>query len=99
MNAGKIKSLLLAALLLTFTPLIVQAAEPEYSEDEPEIVIRKGTEGKVFYEYVRNGEIIEIKVVPEIGKPYYLVPATGHEGYIRMDESQLLVPKWVLFRW
>ncbi|MCW8886278.1 MAG: DUF2782 domain-containing protein, partial [Motiliproteus sp.] len=51
------------------------------------------------YEYVRNGEIIEIKVVPEIGKPYYLVPATGHEGYIRMDESQLLVPKWVLFRW
>lgn len=91
--------MLMAAMLLLTFGLPVSAAEPEYNEDEPEIVIRKGKEGKVFYEYVVNGEIVEIKVVPENGTTYYLVPSEGHDGYIRLDRSQLLVPKWVLFRW
>ena len=98
MKFGKLTSLLMALLIFSM-PFSVQGEDPQYSEDEPEIVIRKGNEGKVFYEYVRNGEIVEIKVVPKNGKPYYLVPAKGHDGYIRLDESQLLVPKWVLFRW
>jgi len=63
----------------------------------PEIVIRPGKK-EVFYEYRVNGRLMEIKVVPEVGPEYYLVPAEGG-GWIREDESDLLVPSWVLFRW
>ena len=85
---------LLLALLLALT--VGQARAAEEPED---IRIRPGEDGEVWYEYRINGEIKEIKVVPKIGKPYYLVPAKGQEGYIRLDRSQLLVPQWVLFRW
>ena len=75
------------------------ASEPHYNQEEPEVTIRKGTEGEVYYDYIVNGEVVEIKVVPSVGKPYYLVPSKGHDGYIRLDRSQLLVPKWILLRW
>lgn len=52
----------------------------------------------VYYEYRVNGEVKEIKVVPDIGPSYYLVPAEGG-GWIREGETSLLVPSWVLFRW
>ncbi len=88
----------LLALLLPVTGTAL-AVQPSYSENEPEITIRRGTEGEVYYDYVRNGEVVEIKVVPKNGKPYYLVPAETGAGFIRLDRSQLLIPKWVLFRW
>ena len=40
----------------------------------------------------------EIKVIPEVGPSYYLVPADGN-AWIREDRSQVLVPSWVLFKW
>ena len=43
-------------------------------------------------------QLMEIKVVPEVGPAYYLVPADGG-GWIREDETSLLIPSWVLFRW
>lgn len=97
----KIKALSLALITTLFLALCWQAParadDPVYSTDEPEIVIRKGINGEVYYDYMVNGEVTEIKVVPSIGKPYYLVPKDG--SYIRMDHSQLLIPSWVLFRW
>ncbi|MFT5720194.1 MAG: hypothetical protein ACI9W6_000484 [Motiliproteus sp.] len=89
--------LLALPLILPLAPL--QAEEVRSSADD-EITIRPGDKGELYYEYRINGAIKEIRVVPEIGKPYYLVPADGQDGsYIRMDGSQLLIPKWVLFRW
>lgn len=72
---------------------------PDYQPDTAgsEIVIRPG-EDVVYYEYRVNGEIREIKVVPDVGPSYYLVPADGG-GWIREGETSLLVPSWVLFRW
>jgi Protein of unknown function (DUF2782) len=78
-----------------FAPL--SYAEEPNSGESPEIVIRE-EEGKTFYEYRVNGILKEIKVIPRVGKPYYLVPADG-EGWIREDRTTLLVPKWVLFEW
>ena len=76
-------------------PVVISDYQP--SSDGPQIVIRPG-DHEVFYEYRVNGQLMEIKVVPEVGVPYYLVPAdTG--GWIRETESDLLVPSWVLFRW
>ena len=97
MRVRLLHSVLLALLLASGSAVMAQ--EPQYSSDDPEVVIRKGTEGQVYYDYVINGEVVEIKVVPSIGKPYYLVPSKGHDGYIRLDRSQLLIPKWILLRW
>lgn len=73
-------------------------ADPRDGGDpaEPVITIIE-QEDKKLYEYRVNGEIVEIKVVPKVGPVYYLVPADG--GFIRADESQLLVPSWKLFTW
>ncbi|RBP26061.1 uncharacterized protein DUF2782 [Marinobacter pelagius] len=76
-------------------PVVVTDYQPE--AEGPAIVIRPG-ENEVFYEYRVNGQLMEIKVVPEVGPEYYLVPADGG-GWIRETESDLLVPSWVLFRW
>ncbi|MBO6850440.1 MAG: DUF2782 domain-containing protein [Marinobacter sp.] len=76
-------------------PLVVSDYQP--SSDGAQIVIRPG-ENEVFYEYRVNGQLVEIKVVPEVGPEYYLVPADGG-GWIREDQTDMLVPSWVIFRW
>ncbi|MCK7544563.1 DUF2782 domain-containing protein [Marinobacter bryozoorum] len=76
-------------------PVVIPEYEPQ--TDGSEIVIRPG-EDAVYYEYRVNGQLREIKVVPEVGPAYYLVPADGG-GWIREDETSLLIPSWVLFRW
>jgi hypothetical protein len=76
-------------------PVVIPDYQPPASNDQ--IVIR-GTEDATYYEYRVNGQLTEIKVVPEAGKPYYLVPADGG-GWIREDRSGMLVPSWVLFKW
>jgi hypothetical protein len=77
-------------------PVVISDYQPPGSEAQ--IVIRPGDGREVFYEYRVNGELVEIKVVPEMGPEYYLVPADGG-GWIRESETDLLVPSWVLFRW
>ena len=91
------KYLWLAAALL-FTPLSQAEQLPGFDNGEPAITIRHD-EGKTFYEYRINGQLKEIKVVPKNGPAYYLVPADSPDGFIRIEESQLLIPKWILFRW
>lgn len=76
-------------------PLVVSDYQP--SSDGPQIVIRPGDD-EVFYEYRVNGKLMEIKVVPEVGPEYYLVPVDGG-GWIREDETDMLVPSWVIFSW
>ncbi|HTN33808.1 MAG TPA: DUF2782 domain-containing protein [Marinobacter sp.] len=76
-------------------PVVISDYQP--ANGGPEIVIRPGKK-EVFYEYRINGQLMEIKVVPEIGPEYYLVPADGG-GWIREADSEMLVPSWVLFRW
>lgn len=84
--------LLMAALLGSAA---TWAADPV----EPSIVIRH-SEDKTFYEYSINGEVREIKVVPKVGPVYYLVPVGGDsEEFKRQTQSNLVVPKWVIFRW
>ncbi len=86
-------------LAMTLSTIPLRAEEVRSSADDA-ITIRPGDQGELYYEYRVNGAIKEIRVVPKIGKPYYLVPADSRDGqYIRLDSSQLLIPKWVLFRW
>lgn len=90
---------LLAVSIVLSIPFVGQSALADESVPpvEPQIVIRHD-ENKTFYEYRVNGIVKEIKVVPEVGPTYYLVPSDG-SGWIREDRSQVLVPKWILFKW
>ncbi|WP_369856049.1 DUF2782 domain-containing protein [Candidatus Thalassolituus haligoni] len=54
---------------------------------------------KTFYEFRVNGKLVEIKVEPKVGKPYYLVPEAQGEDFVRKDNPDIVVPKWVIFRW
>ncbi|MGB2130149.1 MAG: DUF2782 domain-containing protein [Marinobacterium sp.] len=92
-----LKQLMLAAALAT-VPLAQAEVMDDPAQSEPAITITHDGDNTL-YEYTINGQLKEIKVVPKVGKPYYLVPAEGSQKFIRVEESQLLIPKWVIFRW
>lgn len=92
----KIQQLLVAMLLI---PCLWMSASWA-SDVAGETVVIRSDGDNTYYEFRVNGEISEIKVVPKIGKPYYLVPATQDDGdFVRKDNPQIRVPKWVIFRW
>ena len=85
--------IILPALFTSSSLFAEEAALPV----EPQIVIRQ-EDNKTIYQHSVNGVITEIKIIPEIGATYYLVPDDGG-GWIREDRSETLIPKWVLFEW
>ncbi|MFE8071303.1 DUF2782 domain-containing protein [Marinobacteraceae bacterium S3BR75-40.1] len=105
MKSLRITAVFLAVAATLATTTAVRAEEPvrasEYQRqqqaNEPQIVIRHEKK-KTIYEYRVNGMLKEIKVVPENGAPYYLVPSEGGD-MIREDKSELLIPSWVIFSW
>lgn len=66
---------------------------------EPEITIREG-ENRTIEEYRINGELYMIKIIPRIGKPYYLVNRHGVTGIPHRGdmESGVTVPMWRIYR-
>lgn len=70
------------------------------SDPTGETVTIRNDGNNTYYEFRVNGEISEIKVVPKMGKPYYLIPALDNKGeFTRKDMPEMRVPKWVIFRW
>lgn len=67
----------------------------ERSVDGPDITIIAGEERTV-YEYWQNGQLRMVKVVPKIGKPYYLTPRDGTRGFGDLERADMLLPTWVL---
>lgn len=66
---------------------------------EPQVTIIKGKEETV-EEYRINGQLYMIKVIPRIGKPFYLLNKRSpvgepHRGDL---ESGISVPMWELYR-
>ncbi len=95
---------MMRSLLVAFTCAFALISTSIYAADDTgeDIVIRNDGD-KTFYEYRRGGQIVEIKVVPKYGKPYYLTPAdvkneeTG--SYIQSDAPEISAPTWFIFRW
>ncbi len=104
-------------LLLLFSPLAWtddQAAVPEPPElpmpvesgevldgENPEITIKRRGK-KTIQEYRVNGELYMVKIVPDIGPPYYMIDSNGDGNMdVRRSnlERNLRIPQWVLFRW
>jgi len=76
---------------------------PKLSETiEPEIrIVPRGEE--LVEEYRINGKLYQLKVIPSVGPPYYLVDIDGDGEFEKRFEgpvnSSMLIPSWVLLRW
>ncbi|MFQ5642901.1 MAG: DUF2782 domain-containing protein [Thiogranum sp.] len=71
-------------------------------EIEPEVVIIQ-REDKTIEEYRVNGQLYMIKVTPKHAPAYFLVDRDGDgtmETHTASDlEPDIMIPRWVLFRW
>jgi len=67
-------------------------------ELEPQVTITR-RQGETVEEARVNGRVIWIKVTPQHGHPYFLVPDGGGTTFIRRDafDTGLRVPLWLLF--
>lgn len=87
---------------LSLTALAANAADevplPFGDTSSPDIQIVAG-EDRTIFEYRNNGILMMIKIVPESGKPYYLVPADGSPHFRSLDHSKKLYPQWVVLEW
>lgn len=70
------------------------------TDEAPEITIRNRGKDKV-EEYRMHGKLYMIKIIPRVGKPYYLVDNYGDGHFIRRDgfDRGLVVPTWTLKTW
>ena len=81
-------------------PMPVESGEP-LEPEEPEIIIKRRGK-KTIQEYRINGALYMVKIVPDIGPPYYLIDSDGDGNMdVRKTDLQktIKVPQWVLFRW
>lgn len=78
-----------------YVPLIV-AEEPPPEFRGPDVTLI-ASEERMVYEYRQNGQLRMIKVVPKLGKPYYLVPYDRTRGFGDLEQAKTLVAEWVLW--
>ena len=64
-------------------------------DDGPDVTII-ATELRTIYEYRQNGHLRMIRIVPNVGRPYYLVPRDPTKGYGELDQADMLIPSWVV---
>lgn len=85
-----------------FTPLEVPLPPTDirpFDEnlDEPQVTIRK-EEGGTVEEYRLGGKLYMMKIIPNVGKPYFLIDKSGDGQFERMHERDtgISVPMWVI---
>ncbi len=61
----------------------------------PDVVII-ATEERTIFEYRQNGHLRVVKIVPNWGKPYYLVPRDQTTGFGDLEKAEALLPTWVI---
>ncbi len=93
---GLVGVFLFLYLLLPATNSIAQSSTDDFNDDDIEIV--EG-EQRTIYEYRNNGILMMIKIVPKVGRPYYMVPADGSAHYQSLDHKKKLYPQWVILEW
>jgi hypothetical protein len=67
------------------------------SDEGPAVTIKPSSQGHVV-EYRANGKLYMLKVIPKVGKPYYLIDQRGDGQFARQDslDSGLRPPMWVI---
>jgi hypothetical protein len=115
MNMIMKRFLLPGLFLLTAQPVLAEqqsdipppppgsADQRGQEEIEPEVVIIQ-REDKTIEEYRVNGQLYMIKVIPRNAPPYFLLDNDG-DGTMESRlgasdlEPDIMIPRWVLFRW
>lgn len=66
-------------------------------DDAAAITIKPSPQGRVV-EYRANGKLYMLKVIPRVGKPYYLIDQRGDGQFARQDnlDSGMRPPMWVV---
>jgi len=66
-------------------------------DDAPAVTIKPSGQGTVV-EYRANGRLYMLKVIPKVGKPYYLIDQKGDGQFARQDslDSGMRPPMWVI---
>ena len=99
----------IVAFLMAFSGISLISAQEEKTEDlevhlhyvRPEETTKK-YHNRTETEYRIQQNLYMIKTVPDAGSPYYMVDkrGTGELEYRRnMENLDIQVPEWVLFRW
>ena len=88
----------IAIVALGFGWLLFAQAEAFEAAEEGITIVDQSELGQVF-EFRQNGVLIMIKVIPDQGRPYYMVPADGSPHYQDLSEVKHLYPNWVLLEW
>jgi len=81
--------------LVVSIPWTAFAAAQEGELRGPDIIIIAEEERTIF-EFRQGGELRMVRVVPQIGKPYYLVPRDQTRGFGNLERADMLVPSWVI---
>lgn len=78
-------------------PALQPAPDGPPGADAPAVTIRPSSQGRVI-EYRANGRLYMLKVIPKVGKPYYLIDQKGDGQFARQDslDSGLRPPMWVI---
>ncbi len=74
---------------------LAATAEEEESLRGPDVTII-AEEARTIYEFRQNGELRMVRVVPDFGKPYYLVPRDPTQGFGDLQRADMLLPSWVI---
>ena len=53
-------------------------------------------EDRTVLEYRQGGVLRMVRIVPEWGKPYYLVPQDNTAGHESLERAETLLPNWVI---
>ena len=74
--------------------IVTEEPPPEFRGPDVTLI---ASEERMVYEYRQNGQLRMIKVVPRLGKPYYLVPYDRTRGFGDLEQAKTLVAEWVLW--
>lgn len=79
------------------SPVLQPVPDGAPGDEAPPVTIKPSSQGRVV-EYRANGRLYMLKVIPRVGKPYYLVDQKGDGQFARQDslDSGLRPPMWVI---
>ncbi len=99
-------SLLLSGLAVAASPsgqppgLTPVPDGPPGPGDAPPVTIKPNSQGGRVIEYRAHGKLYMLKVIPKVGKPYYLVDPRGDGRFERQETLPgLQPPLWVIKEW
>ena len=86
-------AVLLALLALGASPTAIGATDESLRGPDVTIIAE---EERTIYEFRQNGQLRMVRVVPEFGEPYYLVPRDPTQGFGDLERADMLLPSWVI---